>query len=64
MEIIPHKSLNYSKGVIKSHELKGTTEQEMIDELNEQGVTEAKNIIGLIKKKSGNNFHQYMDSNL
>ena len=43
VEITPHKTLNYSKGVIKSHELKGTTEQEMIEELKEQGVTEAKN---------------------
>ena len=49
VEITPHRSLNYSKGVIKSHELKGTTEKEMIEELKEQGVTEAKNI--KIKKK-------------
>ena len=34
--------------MIKSHELKGTTEQEMIEELKEQGITEAKHII--IKK--------------
>ena len=44
IKITPHKTLNFSKGVIRSAELKGCSEEEMVSELKDQGVTDAKNI--------------------
>ena len=40
IKITPHKTLNYSKGVIRSPELKGSSEEEMVSELKDQGVTD------------------------
>ena len=42
MTVEPHKSLNRSKGVIRSRELDGCSEEEMVAELD--GVVEARHI--------------------
>ncbi|KAG1663708.1 RNA-directed DNA polymerase from mobile element jockey [Nymphon striatum] len=42
--ISPHGSLNYSKGVIRSRELKDCSEAELLQELNSQGITAVKKI--------------------
>ncbi len=51
IEVIPHNSLNSSKGVIRSKELKGVSEEEMLNNLNHYGVTNVKRIS---VKKEGN----------
>ncbi|KAG1677310.1 RNA-directed DNA polymerase from mobile element jockey [Nymphon striatum] len=43
--VTPHNSLNYSKGVIRSRELKDCSEEELLTELADQGVTAVKKII-------------------
>ena len=50
IKIEPHRALNYSKGVVKSQQLKGCTDEELRTELKSQGVTEAFNI--KIKKEN------------
>ncbi|KAG1676583.1 RNA-directed DNA polymerase from mobile element jockey [Nymphon striatum] len=42
--ISPHGSLNYSKGVIRSRELKDCSEAELLQELKSQGITAVKKI--------------------
>ncbi|KAG1713961.1 RNA-directed DNA polymerase from mobile element jockey [Nymphon striatum] len=42
--VSPHGSLNYSKGVIRSRELKDCSEDELLQELGEQGITAVKKI--------------------
>ena len=44
IKIEPHRTLNHSKGVVKSLQLKGCTDEELVTELRSQGVTEAFNI--------------------
>ncbi|KAG1678704.1 hypothetical protein GQR58_013245 [Nymphon striatum] len=43
--ISPHHSLNYSKGVIRSRELKDCSEAELLQELKSQGITSVKKIL-------------------
>ncbi|KAG1653063.1 RNA-directed DNA polymerase from mobile element jockey [Nymphon striatum] len=43
--VSPHGSLNYSKGVIRSRELKDCSESELLTELSSQGVTAVKKIL-------------------
>ncbi|KAG1663709.1 hypothetical protein GQR58_020229 [Nymphon striatum] len=43
--VSPHNSLNYSKGVIRSRDLKDCSEEELLTELADQGVTAVKKII-------------------
>ncbi|KAG1667767.1 Kinesin-like protein KIF21B [Nymphon striatum] len=43
--VSPHGSLNYSKGVIRSRELKDCSESELLTELSSQGVTTVKKIL-------------------
>lgn len=40
----PHRSLNEKKGIIRCAEFKGMTDDDLSDELSEQGVTEVKRI--------------------
>ncbi|KAG1713966.1 hypothetical protein GQR58_002026 [Nymphon striatum] len=42
--VSPHSSLNYSKGVIRSRELKDCSETELLQELESQGITSVKKI--------------------
>ena len=42
VRVSPHRSLNSSKGVIRSWDLVGTTEEEITDELSEIGVNDVK----------------------
>ena len=44
IEVVPHRTLNSSKGVVRSPDLSGVSEQEMTDELGEQGVIHVKRI--------------------
>ena len=44
VKVSPHRSLNSSKGVIRSWDLVGTSEKEITDELSEIGVTEVNHI--------------------
>ena len=44
VQISPHRNLNSSKGVMKSPQLKYSTEEEILDELKIAGVTEVKKI--------------------
>ncbi|KAG1677311.1 Nucleic-acid-binding protein from mobile element jockey [Nymphon striatum] len=43
--VSPHGSLNYSKGVIRSRELKDCSESELLNELSSQGITAVKKIL-------------------
>ncbi|XP_053960363.1 uncharacterized protein LOC128864629 [Anastrepha ludens] len=45
VEITPHKTLNYSKGVIYCNELRSIPESEILDELKPQNVCEVKKIL-------------------
>ncbi|KAG1649840.1 RNA-directed DNA polymerase from mobile element jockey [Nymphon striatum] len=49
--VTPHSSLNYSKGVIRSRDLKDCSEEELLTELADQGVTAVKKIIISKNKK-------------
>ncbi|KAG1681438.1 hypothetical protein GQR58_011830 [Nymphon striatum] len=42
--VSPHISLNYSKGVIRSRELKDCSEAELLEELSSQGITANKTV--------------------
>ncbi|KAG1683682.1 Nucleic-acid-binding protein from mobile element jockey [Nymphon striatum] len=42
--VSPHRSLNFSKGVIRSRELKDCSEDELLTELGNQGITAVKKI--------------------
>ena len=42
VKVSPHRTLNTSKGVLKTPELKNTTREELIDQLKQQGVTDAR----------------------
>lgn len=44
IEVIPHEKLNFSKGVIRCYDLLHCTEQEIQEELESEGVIEAKKI--------------------
>ncbi|KAG1671734.1 RNA-directed DNA polymerase from mobile element jockey [Nymphon striatum] len=43
--VSPHGSLNYSKGVIRSRELKDCSETELLEELSSQGITAVKKML-------------------
>lgn len=51
VKITPHRSMNSSKGVVRSLELSELSEQELLDGLADQGVTAAKHIY---QKRDGN----------
>ena len=42
VKVSPHRTLNTSKGVLRTPELKNTTREELIDQLKQQGVTDAR----------------------
>ena len=44
INVSPHSSLNSSKGVIRSRDLEGVSEDEMVENLSSQGVTSVKRI--------------------
>ena len=44
VKVFPHKSLNSSRGVIKTKQLKDTAAKDVVERLKEQGVTDAYNI--------------------
>ena len=44
VKAFPHKSLNSSRGVIKTKQLKDTAAKDVVERLKEQGVTDAYNI--------------------
>lgn len=43
--VAPHRTKNFSRGVISCYELQDTTEEEIVDGLSSSGVTEAKRIL-------------------
>ena len=56
VEVSPHKSLNTSKGIIRDRNLKGESDENILEYLQPQGVTAVKRF----KVKKG---HGYIDSN-
>ena len=42
VKVSPHRTLNTSKGVLRTPEFKNTTREELIDQLKQQGVTDAR----------------------
>ncbi|XP_055956895.1 uncharacterized protein LOC130012873 [Patella vulgata] len=51
IKVTPHNSLNFSRGVIRSQDLEGSNEEEMLENLSSQGVTVVKRIS---TKRNGN----------
>ena len=49
--VVPHRTKNFSKGVISCYELRDTSDEEIVDGLLTSGVTEAKRIL---VRKGGN----------
>ena len=58
VEVKPHKSLNSSKGIIRDRNLKGESEKNILEYLENQGVTAVKRFT--VKKRTGNHQHQYL----
>ena len=52
VKVSPHRTLNTSKGVLRTPELKNTTREELLTQLKKQGVTDARMVT--IKKKRRN----------
>lgn len=52
IKVSPHRSLNQSKGVVSDEELKNVSEEEILQNLKQQGVIAVKKI----KRKEGTNF--------
>ena len=50
VKVSPHRTLNTSKGVLKTPELKNTTREELLTQLKKQGVTDARMVTN---KKNG-----------
>ncbi|CAH1107740.1 unnamed protein product [Psylliodes chrysocephalus] len=44
IEVLPHNRLNYAKGVINCRDLLNCTEQEILDEIKDQGILEVRRI--------------------
>ena len=50
VKVSPHRTLNTSKGVLRTPELKNTTREELLTQLKKQGVTDARMVTN---KKNG-----------
>jgi len=54
VKIVPHRTMNSKKGVIRCRDLSDTSEQEILDNLSAQGVTEVRKIT---VKRDGNRYN-------